>query len=108
MRKLLITWFSAQANVVVKEKETFIEYLQKQLEETKNKLDSEVTLRESSNQQVRNLQNQLEEEQRQAQNREVLVKELESGLQQKKEDIARFEEERTDLIAKVHKTWAVI
>ena len=40
--------------------------------------------------------------------REVLVKELESGLQQKKEDIARFEEERTDLIAKVHKTWAVI
>lgn len=34
--------------------------------------------------------------------REILVKELESGLQQKKEDIARFEEERTDLIAKVH------
>lgn len=37
-----LTWFSSQANVVLKEKETFIEYLQKQLEETKNKLDSEV------------------------------------------------------------------
>ena len=31
-----------QANVVLKEKETFIEYLQKQLDETKSKLDSEV------------------------------------------------------------------
>ena len=31
-----------QANVVLKEKETFIEYLQKQLNETKSKLDSEV------------------------------------------------------------------
>ena len=28
--------------MVLKEKETFIEYLQKQLEETKSKLDSEV------------------------------------------------------------------
>ena len=33
--------------------------------------------------------------------RESLVKDLESNLQQKKDDIARFEEERTDLIAKV-------
>ena len=31
-----------QANVVLKEKETFIEYLQKQLNESKSKLDSEV------------------------------------------------------------------
>ena len=30
------------------------------------------------------------------------MKDLESNLQQKKDDIARFEEERTDLIAKVH------
>ncbi len=29
------------------------------------------------------------------------MKDLESNLQQKKDDIARFEEERTDLIAKV-------
>ena len=42
LRKLHITWFFSQANVVLKEKETFIEYLQKQFEETKNKLDSEV------------------------------------------------------------------
>ena len=33
-----------QANVVLKEKETFIEYLQKQLNETKSKLDSEVSI----------------------------------------------------------------
>lgn len=39
---MLITRFSSQANVVLKEKETFIDYLQKQLEETENKLDSEV------------------------------------------------------------------
>lgn len=32
-----------QANVVLKEKETFIEYLQKQLNEAKGKLDSEVS-----------------------------------------------------------------
>ncbi|RMX53912.1 hypothetical protein pdam_00020092 [Pocillopora damicornis] len=87
----------SQANVVLKERETFIEYLQKQLNEAKGKLDSE----EESNQQVRNLQNQLEEEQRQAQNRELSIKDLESSLQQKKDDIARFEEERTDLIAKI-------
>ena len=37
-------------------------------------------------------------------NRESLVKDLESNLQQKKEDVARFEEERTDLIAKVQGT----
>jgi len=29
------------------------------------------------------------------------MKDLESNLQQKKDDITRFEEERTDLIAKV-------
>ena len=29
------------------------------------------------------------------------MKDLESSLQQKKDDITRFEEERTDLIAKV-------
>ncbi len=39
---LLVLPFS-QANVVLKEKETFIEYLQKQLNETKSKLDSEVS-----------------------------------------------------------------
>ena len=33
--------------------------------------------------------------------RELSIKDLESSLQQKKDDIARFEEERTDLIAKV-------
>ena len=33
--------------------------------------------------------------------RESLLNDLESNLQQKKDDIARFEEERTDLIAKV-------
>ena len=33
--------------------------------------------------------------------RESLMKDLESNLQQKKDDITRFEEERTDLIAKV-------
>ena len=33
--------------------------------------------------------------------RESLMKDLESSLQQKKDDITRFEEERTDLIAKV-------
>ena len=33
--------------------------------------------------------------------RESLMKDLESSVQQKKDDIARFEEERTDLIAKV-------
>ena len=32
-----------QANVVLKERETFIEYLQKQLNEAKGKLDSEVS-----------------------------------------------------------------
>ena len=30
------------------------------------------------------------------------MNDLESSLQQKKDDIARFEAERTDLIAKVH------
>lgn len=34
--------------------------------------------------------------------RESLMNNLESSLQQKKDDIARFEAERTDLIAKVH------
>jgi len=33
--------------------------------------------------------------------RESLMKDLENSLQQKKDDITRFEEERTDLIAKV-------
>ena len=33
--------------------------------------------------------------------RESLMKDLESNLQQKKDDITRFEEEKTDLIAKV-------
>ena len=37
-------FFFFQANVVLKEKETFIEYLQKQLNETKTKLDSEVSI----------------------------------------------------------------
>ena len=32
-----------QANVVLRERETFIEYLQKQLNEAKGKLDSEVS-----------------------------------------------------------------
>ena len=32
-----------QANVVLKEREIFIEYLQKQLNEAKGKLDSEVS-----------------------------------------------------------------
>ena len=36
----------------------------------------QVTLKEESNQQVRNLQNQLEEEQRQAQNRFVAITEI--------------------------------
>ena len=36
--------FFFKANVVLKEKETFIEYLQKQLNETKSKLDSEVSI----------------------------------------------------------------
>ncbi|XP_022801802.1 early endosome antigen 1-like [Stylophora pistillata] len=35
------------------------------------------------------------------QSRELSIKDLESSLQQKKDDIARFEEERTDLIAKI-------
>ena len=35
-----------------------------------------MTLKEESNQQVRNLQNQLEEEQRQAQNRFVTITEI--------------------------------
>ena len=35
--------FCFQVNVVLKEKETFIDYLQKQLDETKSKLDSEVS-----------------------------------------------------------------
>ena len=34
--------------------------------------------------------------------RDLSIKDLESSLQQKKDDIARFEEERTDLIAKVY------
>ena len=41
--KLDVNVFAFQANVVLKEKETFIEYLQKQLNETKGKLDSEVS-----------------------------------------------------------------
>ena len=40
--RLIFWFFFYQANVVLKEKETFIEYLQKQLNETKSKLDSEV------------------------------------------------------------------
>jgi len=39
-----VFFFFFQANVVLKEKETFIEYLQKQLNETKSKLDSEVSI----------------------------------------------------------------
>ena len=36
------------------------------------------------------------------------MKDLESSLQQKKDDIARLEEERTDLIAKVLKTYQTL
>ena len=42
MTDSLLFFLVFQANVVLKEKETFIEYLQKQLNETKSKLDSEV------------------------------------------------------------------
>ena len=39
----ILFFFCFQVNVVLKEKETFIDYLQKQLDETKSKLDSEVS-----------------------------------------------------------------
>lgn len=42
-RLIVLVLLFIQANVVLKEKETFIEYLQKQLNETKSKLDSEVS-----------------------------------------------------------------
>ena len=43
---------------------------------TDSDCSQQVTLKEESNQQVRNLQNQLEEEQRQAQNRFVAITEI--------------------------------
>lgn len=43
---------------------------------TDSDCSQQVTLKEESNQQVRNLQNQLEEEQRQAQNRFVTITEI--------------------------------
>ena len=43
-RVIVFCFFLFQANVILKEKETFIEYLQKQLNETKSKLDSEVRI----------------------------------------------------------------
>ncbi|CAB4028110.1 Hypothetical predicted protein, partial [Paramuricea clavata] len=90
-----------QTKVAVKEKEQFVEFLQKQLEETKENYQIELNAKDEAKQEVRRLQNLSEEQERQSITRESKLVELEKSLDQSKADISRMEEERNDLIQKI-------